>query len=179
MNGSTYSGGVSHPDPGAAVPANDDPGSARRVKDPGNYRIDTRSRRRRMLPVAATGLVAVIGTLYLRAVDPNVPGHYPGCPSQTFLGIDCPGCGGMRGTYDLLHGDVAGMLDHNILLVVALPVAVVAFTVWAFRAWAGRYPRYSPTVQAQRSRWMVIALVLVLAFGVVRNLIPYLGSGAG
>lgn len=179
MNGSTYSGGVSHPDPGAAEPANDDPGNAMRVKEPGNYRIDTRSRRRRMLPVAATGLVAVIGTLYLRAVDPNVPGHYPGCPSQTFLGIDCPGCGGMRGTYDLLHGDVAGMLDHNILLVVALPIAVIAFTVWAFRAWAGRYPRYSPTVQAQRSRWMVIALVLVLAFGVVRNLIPYLGSGAG
>jgi hypothetical protein len=175
----TYSGGVSHPDHGAGLPPKGDPSAATQVSEPSSFRTDARSRRRRMLPVAATGLVAVVGTLYLRAVDPNVPGHYPGCPSQTFLGVDCPGCGGMRGTYDLLHGDVAGMLDHNILLVVALPVAVIAFIVWAFRAWMGRYPRYSPSVQAQRSRWMVIALVLVLAFGVVRNLVPYLGSGAG
>jgi hypothetical protein len=78
---------------------------------------DTRSRRRRMAPVIATGIAAILGSIYLRAVDPNVPGHYPGCPSQFLLGVDCPGCGGMRGTYDLLHGDVAGMVDDNILLV--------------------------------------------------------------
>ena len=153
--------------------------AAQGANDPGDYRVDERSRRRRMLPVVATGVAGVVGSLYLRAVDPNVPGHYPGCPSQTFLGIDCPGCGGMRGTYDLLHGNVAGMLDQNILLVVALPLAVIAFAIWAYRAWIGRYPRYSPSVSAQRSRWMVIALVLVLAFGVVRNVVPYLGSGTG
>lgn len=143
------------------------------------YLVDARSRRRRMLPVVATGVAAIVATLYLRAVDPNVPGHYPGCPSQSILGIDCPGCGGMRGTYDLLHGDLAGMLDHNVLLVVALPLAVMAFGIWAYRSWVGRRPLVTPQQQAQRSRWMVTALVAVLAFGVVRNLVPYLGSGLG
>lgn len=141
--------------------------------------VDTRSRRRRILPVLLTGVAAVVGSLYLRAVDPNVPGHYPDCPSRLLLGVDCPGCGGMRGTYDLLHGDVAGMVDNNILLAVALPVTVIAFTLWAYRAWTGRRPIVAPAQQAQRARWMVIALVLVLIFGVVRNLVPYLGSGPG
>jgi hypothetical protein len=141
--------------------------------------IDDRPLRRRLLPVVGTGVAAIVGTVYLRAVDPNVPGHYPGCPSQMWFGIDCPGCGGMRGTYDLLHGDVAGMLDHNVLLLVAWPLAVIAFSVWVFRAWTGRRPRVDVPTQARRSRMWVWVLIAVLAFGVVRNFVPYLGSGAG
>lgn len=132
-----------------------------------------------MLPVAATGLAAVVGSLYLRAVDPNVPGHYPGCPSQMLLGIDCPGCGGMRGTYDLLHGNIAGMADDNVLLVLAVPTAVIAFVVWAYRAWTGRVRSIDPRVQLRNNRIVVGIIVLVLAFGVVRNFVPFLGAGPG
>lgn len=140
---------------------------------------DQRSRRRRMAPVVATGLVAIVGSIYLRAVDPNVPGHFPGCPSQSLLGIDCPGCGGMRGTYDLLHGDLAGMVDDNILLVVAIPLAIVAFVVWAYRSWTGRRPPFDIARQTRQTRMWVWVLVGVLAFGVVRNFVPFLGSGPG
>ena len=51
------------------------------------FDIDQRPRLRRLLPVVATGLAAVVATAYLRAVDPYVPGHYPGCPSKTLLEI--------------------------------------------------------------------------------------------
>lgn len=132
-----------------------------------------------MAPVLATGAAAIVGSLYLRAVDPNVPGHYPGCPSQFLLGVDCPGCGGMRGTYDLLHGDIAGMLDNNILLVFALPVAVVAFAVWAYRSWTGSRPAIDIARQTRQTRLWVWVLIGVLAFGVVRNFVPFLGSGPG
>lgn len=132
-----------------------------------------------MLPVVATGVAAVVGALYLRAVDPNVPGHYPGCPSQMFLGVDCPGCGGMRGTYDLLHGDVAGMLDNNVLLVVALPVLVVAYVLWAYRTWTGRVRPADPRVQLRNNKIVVGILLGVIAFGVVRNFVPFLGAGPG
>ena len=132
-----------------------------------------------MLPVVATGVAAVVGALYLRAVDPNVPGHYPGCPSQMFLGVDCPGCGGMRGTYDLLHGDVAGMLDNNVLLVVALPVLVVAYVLWAYRTWTGRVRPTDPHVQLRNNKIVVGILLGVIAFGVVRNFVPFLGAGPG
>ncbi len=145
----------------------------------GAFVVDRRSRRRRMLPVVITALATIVGAIYLRAVDPNVPGHYPGCPSQLLLGVDCPGCGGMRGTYDLLYGDLSGMADHNILLFAFWPVAIVAFGIWAYRSWTGRRPAVDIPTQARRSRFMVWVLVAVLIFGVVRNFVPYLGSSAG
>lgn len=157
-------------------------GSETRVdvgESPRAHVIDARPRSRRMLPVVATGLGALMGSIYLRAVDPNMPGHYPGCPSQFLLGVDCPGCGGMRGTYDLLHGDVAGMLEHNVLLAVALPASVLALIVWGYRAWTGRRPPLDIAKQTRRSRLWVFVLILVLSFGVVRNFVPYLGSGPG
>ena len=141
--------------------------------------VDERPRRRRMLPVFITGMTVLAAGVYLRAVDPNVPGHYPGCPSQIFLGLDCPGCGGMRGTYDLLYGDLSGMADHNILLLIFWPVVIVAFAVWAYRSWTGRRPVVDIATQARRSRLMVWLLIGVLIFGVVRNFVPYLGSGVG
>ena len=141
--------------------------------------IDQRSRRRRMAPVIATGIAAIVGSIYLRAVDPNVPGLYPGCPSQSLLGVDCPGCGGMRGTYDLLHGDLAGMVDDNILLVLAIPLAVVAFAVWAYRSWTGRKPPVDIARQTRQTRMWVWVLIGVLVFGVIRNFVPFLGSGPG
>ena len=132
-----------------------------------------------MLPVIATGIAAVIGTLLVRMVDPNVPGHYPDCPSRSLLGIDCAGCGGLRGTYDLLHGDVIGMLDNNVLLVVALPATVVAFVVWARRSWTGRRPPVDLGAQARRTRMWVWVVIAVFAFGLIRNVTPFLGSGPG
>jgi hypothetical protein len=141
-----------------------------------DVQFDSRPRRRRMTPVLATAITGVVGALYLRAVDPNIPGHYPGCPSQMLLGIDCPGCGGMRGTYELLHGNLAGMLEHNILLMAAWPLALAMFIVWFRRSWSGRRPWLDTRAQTRRNRLLVWALVLTVAFGVVRNFIPSLGS---
>ncbi|NQW73490.1 MAG: DUF2752 domain-containing protein, partial [Actinobacteria bacterium] len=78
--------------------------------------IDARRRRRRLLAPLVAGAAAVAGCLLVFAVDPNEPGHYPICPTRALLGIDCPGCGLMRGTHDLLHGNLAGAVDHNLLI---------------------------------------------------------------
>lgn len=140
---------------------------------------DTRSRMRRMLaPALATaGGAAALG--YVAAVDPNEPGHYPLCPSLALLGIDCPGCGLTRGTHDLIQGDVAGALDHNILLVVVVPLTLVLWLGWVRRAWTGHTPAVTAGQQRRRTILLVVGLVAALAFGVVRNFVPYLGSGIG
>jgi hypothetical protein len=142
-----------------------------------DVRVDPRPRQRRMAPVVATGVAALAAAVYVRAVDPNIPGHYPGCPSRMFFGVDCPGCGGMRGTYELLHGNLGGMLESNILLLVAWPVVVFMFFLWVYRAWTGRLPSIDARTQARRHRLAVGVLVFVLAFGVIRNFVPYLGTG--
>ena len=85
---------------------------------------------------------------------------YPPCPSKLLLGVDCPGCGGLRGTHDLLHGDVAGALDHNLLLIPFL--AMLGYFGWRLlaagprnftlpRIPAGRSP--PPQWSSSRSRW--------------------------
>ena len=84
-------------------------------------------------------------------------------------GLDCPLCGGLRGTYALLHGDVATALDHNVLL----PLFLVVAMVLGVAAWLR--PGRAPSAAVW---WSVGAVAAV--FFVLRNLpwFPYLASGA-
>lgn len=140
---------------------------------------DHRSRGRRLLAPLATLAGTGIALGYLAAVDPNEPGHYPLCPTQALFGIDCPGCGILRGTHDLVTGDLRGAMDNNVLLVVFVPLAVVLWVRWVVRAWRGETPAVSRSQLQRRNTLVATSLVLLLAFGVVRNLVPYLGSGVG
>ena len=142
-------------------------------------RVDGRSRLVRMRIPVAVLVVAALGLGYLAAVDPDQPGHYPLCPTKFLLGIDCPGCGLMRGTHDLLHGNVAAALDHNVLIAVLAPLAVIAWIVWARRSWTGHHPEVTRTQVRRRNQMMAVSLVVLIAFGVARNFVPYLGSSIG
>ncbi len=84
----------------------------------------------------------------------------------------------MRGLYSLTHGDIAGAANHNILLLLAVPIAIVLWVRWALRSWRGVSPAVSLRTARLRNRAMIIALVAILAFGVVRNFVPYLDSAA-
>jgi len=140
-------------------------------------RIDTRPLWRRLVAPAGVGLAAVGACAYVSAFNPNESGPYPPCPLRALFGIDCPGCGGTRGMYCLLHGDIAGALDHNVLLLVILPVAVGLWGLWLARTISGRHPQVSYRQFRLRNRMLLIGLLLLIGFGVVRNFVPYLGSG--
>lgn len=142
-------------------------------------RFDARPRGRRMLAPLATALAIAAVTGYVAAVDPNESGHYPLCPTRWLLHVDCPGCGLMRGTYALCHGDLSGALDHNILLAAFVPFALVLWIRWLVRAWRGVTPALTARQARTRTRWTIVVLVAVIVFGVVRNFVPYLGSGIG
>ncbi len=141
--------------------------------------VDSRPRARRMIAPLATLAGSAVALGYLAAFDPSEPGHYPLCPTQYLLGVDCPGCGMLRGSHALLEGDLPRALDHNVLLVVLVPLAVVLWARWAWHAWRGVTPAVSARAWRVRTTVTVVAFVLLLAFGVIRNLVPYLGSGIG
>lgn len=140
--------------------------------------IDSRSLGRRIFaPIAVAG-AGIAGCAVLFAIDPNEPGNYPLCPTRSLLGIDCPGCGLMRGTYDLLHGNVAGAVDHNLLIPFLVPIVLVLWLGWLKRAGTGVRPAVTRGQFRWRNRLLLIGLAIMVVFGVVRNFVPYLDSGA-
>lgn len=118
-------------------------------------------------------------TAFVANVDPNQPGHYPLCPTLALLGVDCPGCGGLRATYALAHGDLGAAFDHNALFVILVPVLIGLWVLWTYRAWTGVSPPTSPRREAIARSAPIVVLIVAMAFAVVRNLVPYLGSGVG
>lgn len=140
---------------------------------------DSRPRWRRLAAPAAVAGAVVLGCAFVFAVDPNQPGQpYLPCPTQAIFGIDCPGCGATRGMYALLHGDVPRMMDHNILLVALIPIALLMFARWVQHSWTGTRPALTRRQARRQTRLALAVLVLAIAFGVVRNFVPYLGSAA-
>lgn len=109
---------------------------------------------------------ALVAATTLYAIDPNQPGHYPTCPFLAVTGLYCPGCGSLRATHDLLHGDLAGALARNPLAVLAVPYLVLAFVTFVMRSTGRPAPR-STSLPA----WVIwLLLAAVLAFTVLRNL---------
>lgn len=141
--------------------------------------MDARPRSRRLLgPVAtAVGVIAATGLVW--AVDPNEPGHYPMCPTMALFGIDCPGCGGLRATHALAHGDVATAFDHNALFVVMVPVLIALWALWMRRAWTGITPPLTRRREVVARTAPIAVLIVVMVFAVVRNFVPFLPSGVG
>jgi len=120
---------------------------------------------------------------------PGSSGLYPACPFLALTGLDCPFCGGLRGSHELLTGNVVAAADQNIL-VPLLAVAAIAGVVgwlWGRRPGSGGgvpQPRVtqSAPMEATRTRavWLFL-LFLFLLFWVVRNIpgVPFLPSGIG
>ena len=104
--------------------------------------------------------VAVAGALaYIGLADPHRPGFlFPGCPFKALTGLDCPACGGLRMTHDLLNGDLAAAVIDNVFLLVALPV----LAVWLVVRW-----RRGQTLMPMAAT--VTVVVAAVAWTVVRN----------
>lgn len=97
--------------------------------------------------------------------NPSTHGFYPTCLFHALTGLYCPGCGGTRALYALLHGHFRLALKDNALFMLAL--AVVA--VWSARfVWLKSRSRPAAFNVPPKVLWM--SLVLALVFTVVRNL---------
>ena len=99
--------------------------------------------------------------LYFR--DPAEPGLYPLCPLRATTGLYCPGCGTLRAAHQLLHGRVRNALSLNPVAVLAVPFAAYHLVLWLMPSLRRRLA--SPPLAAT---W--VALVVAVAFGIVRNL---------
>ena len=134
------------------------------------------SRLRRVRAPLVAGGAALAGCAVLALVDPNTPGRYPTCPTKLLTGLDCPFCGGLRCVRALVSGDLGAAADHNLLVVLLAPVAVVAWLAWLVSRWTDRP---MPTVPLPPRLVLWSSVALVVAWSVLRNLPvgAYFGSG--
>ncbi|MBL0357077.1 MAG: DUF2752 domain-containing protein [Chitinophagaceae bacterium] len=112
-----------------------------------------------VLLIAATTTTAVFIYMY----PPTNNSYYPPCILKKITGFDCAGCGSARACYQLLHGNAGQAANHNVLLLLFLPVMAIGllhfFTGKMKAAW-------------QRLNKPMIVLCLVVFFWIIRN-IPF------
>ena len=108
--------------------------------------------------------VAIGVILYL--LNPSEHGFYPRCFFKMSTGLDCPGCGGLRATHQLLHGNLIAAFKLNPLLICLLPLgAYFGLRQIVFMRTGRLWPQ-----PFRSSRWSMLLAVVVIAFGVLRNL---------
>jgi hypothetical protein len=107
--------------------------------------------------------LAVLGTVY--TFPPSQTGFYPRCPFYICTGLWCPGCGGTRAFYELLHLNLRGALHWNALLTVLIPW-ILMWAVWCCYQ-AVRYNRF-PSLPWPRTIALGLSLASVM-FAVARN----------
>ncbi|MFF2042187.1 DUF2752 domain-containing protein [Kitasatospora sp. NPDC058170] len=116
------------------------------------------------LAVLAGGLA---GAGYLWSRDPHLPGQVlPFCVFRKVTGLQCPGCGGTRMTYDLLHGDLAAAWQDNAALLLALPLVALLYLTWLRHGLAGR--SWRPPLGR---RGTAVLLGTAAGWAVLRNLL--------
>lgn len=118
------------------------------------------TQQRRVYTGLGTAALGAAALTYVGLVDPHRPGAvFPFCPFKLITGWNCPACGGLRMTHDVLHGDLSAAVVDNAFALVGLPLLALW---WLWRAGRGR-PAFTP-------RSLALIGVAAVVWTVVRNL---------
>ena len=113
--------------------------------------------------VCGIGLLAGCVVLYL--FNPSRYGFYPVCEFHELTGLNCPGCGGTRAAYELLHGHWLKSLHENALLLLSIGVMAGRGAWIALQKWHQR-----PVSMLVPPALLWAFLVLAVVFTALRNL---------
>jgi hypothetical protein len=120
----------------------------------------TTASRGRLYGAVGTGAVLAGSLAYVGLADPHSRHFFfPICPFKALTGLNCPACGGLRMTHDVLHGDLAAAVVDNVFLLVGLPL----LAAWLLVRWRrGESLMPKPAI--------AVIAVAAITWTVVRNL---------
>ena len=118
-------------------------------------------------PVAAlTCMGAAAGYTLISNPTEAGAGDPPTCLLKLTTGFDCPGCGGTRAAWYLLHGNLPAAARHHAVFVFAVPFLLYLYVAWAGRKLFGwRLPQLTLS-----PRVIGVFLAVWAAWSVLRNL---------
>jgi len=109
---------------------------------------------------------AVFFIIVLFFWDPAVLNYYPPCLFQSVTGLLCPGCGGMRGTHQILHFNFHDAFILNPLVFISTPLII--YTIIYFTALLV-FKKQLPKIPVN-SEAIAITSAIIIIFWIVRNL---------
>jgi hypothetical protein len=109
-------------------------------------------------------ILAAAVTAILFFYDPSRVPIYPVCPFHQVTHLNCPGCGGLRATHELLHGHLLEALRLNPVWILSLPILMGL----GFRFGWNHFKK-KPGLDL-KPIWLWGYLGVWIAFGVLRNL---------
>lgn len=90
----------------------------------------------------------------------------PNCLIKLTTGFDCPGCGGTRAFWYLMHGNLPAAARNHLLVVFAAPYLLYMYVAWA----AGKIFGWRLPVLRATPRTITVFLSVWLVFSIARNL---------
>jgi hypothetical protein len=115
----------------------------------------------------ATCFAGAVG--YVLVTDPTATDPYsaPTCLLKLTTGFDCPGCGGTRAFWYLLHGNLPQAARNHAMFVFAVP-----FLLYMYMAWSAKLILKRDVLPALRPSPLTLAVFLGVwfVFSVLRNL---------
>jgi hypothetical protein len=109
-----------------------------------------------------------VGLIILYNFDPT---HYfwiPKCPFKLITGLQCPGCGGQRAVFSMLHGHFAEALSYNYWLVFAGPYAFL-FIVKRFVLAGAAKEKLGAIIENKYIVWLYIITFVI--WMILRNIL--------
>jgi hypothetical protein len=125
----------------------------------------TPRQQRVLLFAGIAGLAAACVVLFF--FDPERYHFYPVCVFHEVTGWECPGCGGLRATHQLLHGNIAAAWHFNAMVVLLAPAAAWFALREVVRQTTGRILPGSPA----RPAFLWTVLPAFVLFAVLRNVL--------
>lgn len=114
-------------------------------------------------------LVVLLGLMLYGNYDPTKGRWAWQCPFHLLTGWQCPGCGGQRAAYALLHGHVAQAVSYNLFAVIAYPYLLLFVVRWLVPnpQFTERLTRYIENRYVVRT-YVVIFMVWLVARNLLR-----------
>lgn len=116
--------------------------------------------------VKNTGILLALGIVYYFLYTLLNIGFV--CPTNSLTGLLCPVCGITRMLVSLLHLDFSSALYYNAALLLVLPLFAAVILSYNYR-----YVRYGErTLVKWHKIVLIFCIVVLVVFGILRNVIP-------
>ncbi len=116
-----------------------------------------------ILPLLLAGLIFIF-----REQISTLGALLPGCPSYTYFGIYCPGCGNTRSVQHLLAGDLPRSLRYNPVPVLAIILVALLYTELLLK----NLNKPVKLIPRSKGFWISV-LVIFLSYYIIRNIISF------